>query len=105
MTLKYQLFSSSQRQQQPPRRWKKPSYATKALWRPRETKFVGRPTNRERSTKSKFVGFDDEDDISVEMLALQFFAQAENGSWTGVHSENGIWSTLFALLFWVRSES
>ncbi|QDZ23096.1 Fanconi-associated nuclease 1-like protein [Chloropicon primus] len=83
----------------PPRRWKKPAFAERASWKPRERKFVGRPTNRERSVRSNFVGFDDEN-VTVEQLALQYYSQEDHGSWRGLHSENGIWGTLFALLMW-----
>ena len=84
----------------PPRRWKKPSFFDRASWKPRERGFVARPTNRKRSVKSTFVGFDDEDDVTVEQLALQFYASEDQGQWKGVHSENGIWGTLFGLLMW-----
>ena len=38
--------------------------------------------------------------ITVEDLALEHFALPEHGSWTGVHSESGVWSTLFGILLW-----
>jgi Fanconi-associated nuclease 1 len=83
----------------PPRRWKKPAFAERASWSPRERKVVGRPTNRMKSVKSNFVGFDDAD-ISVEHLAIQYYSRDEFGSWNGLHCENGIWNTLFALVMW-----
>lgn len=36
----------------------------------------------------------------MEELALQYFAEEEGGGWHGVHSESGIWMTIFGLLMW-----
>lgn len=83
----------------PPRRWKKPPFADRALWRPRERKVIGRPINRKRSVKSIFVGFND-DNVTVEELAIQYYSQSEHGSWKGIHCEGGIWNTLFGILMW-----
>lgn len=60
---------------------------------------TGRPINRQTGMKSRFYGYDD-DQCSVEELALQHYAGESGGRWQGVHSENGIWRTLFALLMW-----
>lgn len=47
--------------------------------------------------KSRFYGQDDEQ-CGVEELALQFYA--EGGGWQGVHTESGIWLTIYGLLMW-----
>ena len=83
----------------PPRRWKTPSFAARVAWQPKEVVFEARPTNSRAGTKSVFVGFDDED-VTVEGLALQYYAREDQGSWTGVHSEGGVWGVIFALLMW-----
>lgn len=57
---------------------------------------MGRPIHSKKSCKSRFVGFDDQD-VSVEQLAIQHYEQQ---GWNGVHTENGIWHTLFGLLMW-----
>ncbi|KAH9312958.1 hypothetical protein KI387_027993 [Taxus chinensis] len=83
----------------PPRRWKKPSFA-KAVGRKIKQVFVrGRPLNSVTGAKSIFYGYD-EQQCSVEQLALQYYAAEEGGSWQGVHSEGGIWMTYFGLLMW-----
>lgn len=46
--------------------------------------------------KSRFYGEDGEQ-CGVERLALQHYA-AEG--WQGVHTESGIWLTIFGLLMW-----
>lgn len=38
--------------------------------------------------------------VTVEDLVLEHFALPEHGSWAGVHSEGGVWSTLFGILLW-----
>lgn len=38
--------------------------------------------------------------MNVEELALEHYASAEGGGWVGVHSEGGVWATLFGLLMW-----
>lgn len=38
--------------------------------------------------------------MSVEQLALQHYASQEGGGWQGMHSEGGVWATLFGLLLW-----
>ncbi len=36
----------------------------------------------------------------MEELALQHYASAAGGSWQGLHTEGGVWMTLFGLLMW-----
>jgi Fanconi-associated nuclease 1 len=38
--------------------------------------------------------------VSVEELALQHYASDAGGGWCGLHSEGGVWATLFGLLLW-----
>eukprot|EP00955_Chlamydomonas_euryale_P071465 361082-Chlamydomonas_euryale.AAC.24 len=38
--------------------------------------------------------------VSVEELALQYYASEAGGCWLGMHTEGGVWSTLFGLLMW-----
>ncbi|KAI3439047.1 hypothetical protein D9Q98_001457 [Chlorella vulgaris] len=83
----------------PPWRWKLPRWRTAAQREPPEVRMVGRPLNRVIGTKSRFYGLDDEQ-CGVEELALQYYATDEAGGWQGVHSEGGIWATLFGLLLW-----
>ncbi|KAK9865184.1 hypothetical protein WJX84_006907 [Apatococcus fuscideae] len=83
----------------PPRRWKRPSWAESALWEPPETCITGKLLAGGLGLKSRFVGLDSQE-CTVESLALQFYASEAGGSWLGIHSENGIWSTLFGLLMW-----
>ncbi len=35
----------------------------------------------------------------MEQLALEYYAE-EGGGWQGVHTESGIWLTIFGLLMW-----
>lgn len=49
--------------------------------------------------KSRFYG-DDGEQCGVEELALQYYAGAEGGEWNGVHTESGIWLTIFGLIMW-----
>ncbi|KAI7839720.1 hypothetical protein COHA_006524 [Chlorella ohadii] len=74
-----------------PRRWVVPPWAKAAGWEPPEVRIVG--------TKSRFYGFDDAQ-CTVEELALQYYATEDGGGWQGVHSEGGIWATLWGLLLW-----
>ncbi|GBG84969.1 hypothetical protein CBR_g39432, partial [Chara braunii] len=60
---------------------------------------LGRPVNRTVGMKSRFYGYDG-CSCTVEELALQHYAKEEYGQWVGVHSENGIWNTLFGILMW-----
>lgn len=36
----------------------------------------------------------------MEDLALQHYALEAEGGWRGIHTEGGIWATLFGLVFW-----
>ncbi|EFJ04806.1 hypothetical protein SELMODRAFT_138197, partial [Selaginella moellendorffii] len=60
---------------------------------------MGRPLNNANGMKSRFYGYDGQQ-CSVEDLALQYYAGEDGGGWKGVHSESGIWLTLFGLLMW-----
>lgn len=42
----------------------------------------------------------DNGQCGVEELALEWYASDEGGGWKGVHSEGGVWCTLFGLLMW-----
>lgn len=59
---------------------------------------VGRPLNCEMGKKNRFYGEDGEQ-CGVEQLVLQHYA-GEGGGWHGVHTESGIWLTIFGLLMW-----
>ncbi|XP_048496943.1 fanconi-associated nuclease 1 homolog isoform X4 [Beta vulgaris subsp. vulgaris] len=82
----------------PPRRWKSPSFAASVKMKIKEVHIQGRPLNGKVGMKSRFYGQDDEQ-CGVEELALQFYA-GEGGGWQGVHSESGIWLTIYGLLMW-----
>ena len=85
----------------PPRRWKKPVWASELLWEPREAVIYSLPLAEERGVKSQFKSLSDPSKlVSVEQLALEHYATSEGGAWKGFHSEGGIWSTLFGLIFW-----
>lgn len=36
----------------------------------------------------------------MEQLALQYYASEAGGGWTGIHTEGGIWATLFGIIMW-----
>ncbi|XP_022949023.1 fanconi-associated nuclease 1 homolog [Cucurbita moschata] len=82
----------------PPRRWKTPSFAESIKRKITEVHVQGRPLNRETGMKSRFYG-ESGDQCSVEQLALEYY-NGEGGGWLGVHSESGIWLTIFGLLMW-----
>ncbi|CAK7348904.1 unnamed protein product [Dovyalis caffra] len=82
----------------PPRRWKAPSFSLFFKRKIREVHIQGRPLNCEAGVKSRFYG-EDGAQCGVEQLALQYYA-GEGGGWQGVHTESGIWLTIFALLMW-----
>ncbi|XP_021291909.1 fanconi-associated nuclease 1 homolog isoform X1 [Herrania umbratica] len=82
----------------PPRRWKTPSFSESIKRNITEVHIQGRPLNCEAGRKSRFYGEDGEQ-CGVEQLALQYYA-AEGGGWQGVHTESGIWLTIFGLLMW-----
>lgn len=48
---------------------------------------------------TRFYGLDGSQ-VTVEELALQHYASEEAGGWHGMHSEGGVWGTLFGLLLW-----
>ncbi|KAG9446705.1 hypothetical protein H6P81_012833 [Aristolochia fimbriata] len=81
----------------PPRRWKTPTYAVTINRKIKEVHVRGRPLNCEAGLKSRFYGEDGEQ-YGVEELALQYYAG--EGGWKGVHTESGIWMTIFGLLMW-----
>ncbi|DBA85769.1 hypothetical protein WJX77_002675 [Trebouxia sp. C0004] len=83
----------------PPRRWKRPSWASVAMREPLEVQIEGQPLNSVLGVKSRFAG-NGGDECSVEELALQYYAAETGGNWTGTHAEGGIWATLFGLLMW-----
>ncbi|KAL0039350.1 hypothetical protein WJX79_004346 [Trebouxia sp. C0005] len=85
----------------PPRRWKRPSWASVAMREPLEVRIEGQPLNSVLGIKSRFVG-NGGDECSVEELALQYYAAEAGGNWTGTHAEGGIWATLFGLLIGVN---
>ncbi|KAH9649856.1 Fanconi-associated nuclease 1-like [Citrus sinensis] len=82
----------------PPRRWKIPSFSESIKRKITEIHVQGRPLNCEIGMKSWFYGEDGEK-CGVEQLALQYYAR-EGGGWHGVHTESGIWLTIFGLLMW-----
>ncbi|GJU94765.1 fanconi-associated nuclease 1 homolog isoform X1 [Tanacetum coccineum] len=83
----------------PPRRWKVPSFSESVKRKIPEVNVQGRPLNCKTGAKSRFYGEDGEQ-CGVEELALQYYAGEEGGGWQGVHSESGIWLTVFGLLMW-----
>ncbi|KAL7081099.1 hypothetical protein ACP275_14G018200 [Erythranthe tilingii] len=82
----------------PPRRWKIPSYSNSVKRKIFEVHIQGRPLNCKTGMKSVFYGEDGER-CGVEQLALQYYA-GEGGGWKGVHTESGIWLTIFGILMW-----
>ncbi|KAJ0987186.1 hypothetical protein J5N97_005542 [Dioscorea zingiberensis] len=82
----------------PPRRWRVPNCAEFLKRKIKEVDINGRPLNCETGAKNIFYGYDG-DLCGVEQLALQYYA-GDGGSWQGVHSESGIWMTIFGLLMW-----
>ncbi|KAF8388570.1 hypothetical protein HHK36_027245 [Tetracentron sinense] len=82
----------------PPRRWKTPSFAESVKRKIKEVHIQGRPLNCGTGLKSRFYSEDGEQ-CGVEQLALQYYA-GEGGGWQGVHTESGIWLTIFGLLMW-----
>ena len=83
----------------PPRRWKRPPWAEACQWEPPEVRIEGRPLTSATGAKSRFYGLNDEQ-CTVEELALEYYAGEEGGGWRGTHSEGGVWATLFSLLMW-----
>ncbi|XP_072071714.1 fanconi-associated nuclease 1 homolog isoform X2 [Arachis hypogaea] len=82
----------------PPRRWKVPSFSRSAMRKIPEVYVQGRPINSDLGAKSRFYNEEGEQ-CGVEELALYYYA-GEGGGWQGVHTESGIWLTIFGLLMW-----
>lgn len=83
----------------PPRRWKNPIWIHEMPKEPLTVYVEARPLPNTRGERCKFVGYDSSI-CSVEQLALQYYQMEENGAYQGIHSESGIWCTLFTLLLW-----
>ncbi|KAF5950517.1 hypothetical protein HYC85_012510 [Camellia sinensis] len=81
-----------------PRRWKTHSFSESVKRKITEVHVQGRPLNCRTGMKSRFYGEDGEQ-CGVEQLAMQYYA-GEGGGWQGVHTESGIWLTIFGLLLW-----
>lgn len=58
---------------------------------------AGRPQQSGRGCR-RFASITSGEHISVEDFVLEHFAQPASGGWRGVHSEGGVWATLFGLL-------
>lgn len=82
----------------PPRRWKVPSYSNSVKRKIPEVHIQGIPLNSKMGFKSIFYNENGEQ-CGVEELALEYYA-GEGGGWQGVHTESGIWLTMFGLLMW-----
>ncbi|XP_073048729.1 fanconi-associated nuclease 1 homolog isoform X3 [Primulina eburnea] len=82
----------------PPRRWKIPSYSSLIKRKIAEVRIQGKPLNRKAGMKSIFYSEDGEQ-CGVEQLALEYYS-GEGGGWHGVHTESGIWLTIFGILLW-----
>lgn len=48
----------------------------------------------------RYYGYEGNDQVNVEELVLQHYARAPEGAWSGIHTEGGVWATLFGLVFW-----
>ena len=83
----------------PPRRVTMPSWADEAKREPTIVEIEGRPLENQRGEKSRFYGYDGTM-CTVEQLALQYYASSNGGEYEGIHSEGGIWSTMFGLCMW-----
>ncbi|KAK2359800.1 zinc ion binding/nucleic acid binding/hydrolase [Trifolium repens] len=80
----------------PPRRWKVPSFSRSILRKIPEVCVQGRPLNSELGAKNRFYN-EEGMQCGVEELALHYYAEE---GWQGVHTESGIWLTIFGLLMW-----
>lgn len=80
----------------PPRRWKVPSFSRSVLRKIPEVYVQGRPLNSELGAKNRFYN-EEGTQCGVEELALHYYA---GEGWQGVHTESGIWLTVFGLLMW-----
>ncbi|THG00761.1 hypothetical protein TEA_018237 [Camellia sinensis var. sinensis] len=78
----------------PPRRKKTPSFSESVKRKITE----GRPLNCKTGMKSRFYG-EDKEQCGVGQLPMQYYVGA-GGGWQGVHTESGIWLTIFGLLLW-----
>ncbi|KAG1651664.1 hypothetical protein FOA52_011853 [Chlamydomonas sp. UWO 241] len=83
----------------PPRRWKRPAWAPRVMREPPEKTIPGRPINCVTGVKSRFYS-EAGHQVGVEELALEYYASDAGGRWLGMHTEGGVWSTLFGLLMW-----
>ena len=95
LTLRRRILKLSK----PPRRWKNPVWIHEMPEEPLTICIEARPLGNSRGERCKFIGYDSSI-CTVEQLALQFYELEENGSYSGIHSESGIWCTLFTLLLW-----
>ncbi|KAK9819580.1 hypothetical protein WJX81_006116 [Elliptochloris bilobata] len=83
----------------PPRRWRKPAWASTLPRDPPEVRIEGRPIASVLGAKSQFWSADGSA-VGVEQLALLHYATEAAGGWRGMHCEGGVWATLFGLLLW-----
>ncbi|KAI8462547.1 MAG: hypothetical protein J3K34DRAFT_462867 [Monoraphidium minutum] len=83
----------------PPRRWRRPPWAAAVAAEPPERRVVGRPLAGSVGARNRYYGYDGRQ-VCVEDLALQYYARDEGGGWRGIHTEGGIWATLFGLVMW-----
>lgn len=81
----------------PPRRLKIPQFLESKLKEPEEITIYGKLLNYSTGTKSKFLSINGEA-VTVEGFALEYYAKEEE--WTGIHSENEIFKTLFGIFMW-----
>ncbi|XP_057783244.1 fanconi-associated nuclease 1 homolog isoform X2 [Salvia miltiorrhiza] len=82
----------------PPRRWKIPNFSNSVNRKIFQVHVQGKPLNCKIGAKSIFYGENGER-CGVEELALQYYA-GDGGGWQGVHTESGIWLTIFGILMW-----
>lgn len=83
----------------PPRRWKNPTWIHEMPKEPLTVYLEARPLGTSRGERCKFRGYDSTI-CTVEQLALQYYKMEVNGGYHGIHSESGIWCTLFTLILW-----
>jgi fanconi-associated nuclease 1 len=83
----------------PPRRWKIPTWIHEMPKEPLTIYLEASPLGNSRGERCKFRGYDSTI-CTVEQLALQYYEMEVNGGFNGIHSESGIWCTLFTLLLW-----
>eukprot|EP00210_Caulerpa_lentillifera_P006370 g6085.t1 len=80
----------------PPRRWKRPTWASQVDESIKMTRIEASPLERVPGCKSQFRGRTGV--VSVEQLALEYYQ--DHGDWRGVYTEGTLWTTLFGVLFW-----